>query len=169
MRTCSALVTILLLTACTSPERANETSVVNDGNDVDEMVAIEAPPPSEIVTSNQSQPAAEHVSACKLQDGVRVNAAAVKALGTEPFWAARTDGRCITYSTPEDQTGTRVWGKVEISSQETVWTGALRGKPFRLSVKPDSDCSDGMSDKEYPMEAELSVDGETRNGCAEPL
>jgi len=51
-----------------------------------------------------------------------------------------------------------------------VWKGALNGQEFQLIVKPagPQGCSDGMSDKTYPMDAVLRVDGETRNGCAEP-
>jgi len=52
---------------------------------------------------------------------------------------------------------------------ETVWDGALRGRQFFLTIRPKADCSDGMSDKSYPLEAVLRVDGETRHGCAERL
>ena len=95
----------------------------------------------------------------------------LKALGTEPFWAAEIEGRCVTYKTPEDQQGTRVWTHVDTGPQGPVWNGALRGRQFQLYVKPaaPAGCSDGMSDKSYPMDAVLRVDGETRNGCAEPL
>jgi uncharacterized membrane protein len=95
--------------------------------------------------------------------------AAMRAVGTEPFWNARTDGRCVTYSTPEDQTGTRVWAKVETSGDRSVWTGALTGEPFVLAIRPSNDCSDGMSDKVYAYEAALAVRGEVRRGCAEKL
>ena len=106
-----------------------------------------------------------------MQDGEKLQVQTVKAIGTEPFWAARTDGRCVTYSTPEDQKGTRIWTHVDTGPQGPVWNGALRGRQFQLYVKPAAPpgCSDGMSDKVYPMDAVLRVDGETRNGCAEPL
>ena len=104
-----------------------------------------------------------------MQDGEELRVAAVKAVGTEPFWGARTEGRCVTYSTPEDQDGTRIWTRVDSGPQGPVWNGALRGKQFQLSVKPSTGCSDGMSDRTYPLEAMLRVDGETRRGCAETL
>jgi uncharacterized membrane protein len=104
-----------------------------------------------------------------MQDGATLKLAKLRVVGTEPFWGARTEGRCVLYSTPEDQAGTRVWAKAETGVKSTVWTGALRGKPFVLTAKPESGCSDGMSDKSYPMSATLIVDGETRTGCAEPL
>jgi uncharacterized membrane protein len=104
------------------------------------------------------------------QDGESVTHK-LKALCTEPFWAAEVEGRCVTYKTPEDQQGTRVWTHVDTGPQGPVWNGALRGRQFQLIVKPapPPGCSDGMSDKTYPMDAELRVDGEIRKGCAEPL
>lgn len=163
MRTCAALAAVTMLAACTSGEKTSESPAINESNS---LVVAEAPPTIE--PANRSQSASPQVSACQMQDGIKLQVAPVKALGTEPFWAARTEGRCVTYSTPEDQAGTRVWTKVARSPQESVWIGTLRGKPFRLSVKPKPGCSDGMSDNEYPMGVELNVDGQTRNGCASP-
>ncbi|GAA4709582.1 hypothetical protein H9L13_01215 [Sphingomonas lutea] len=106
---------------------------------------------------------------CLVQDGRPVAAPALRAIGTEPFWGATTHGRCVTYSTPDDQAGTRVWAKVrQADGGRTVWTGALRGTPFELSIAERTDCSDGMSDNRYPLEARLLVDGEERRGCARP-
>lgn len=164
MRTCAAFTAVMILAACTSGEKTSESPAINESNS---LVVAEAPPAVEPV--NHSQSAGPQVSACQMQDGTQLQVAPIKALGTEPFWATRTAGRCVTYSTPEDQAGTRIWTKIASSPRETIWIGALRGKSFRLSVKPKPGCSDGMSDNEYPMEVELSVDGETRTGCAKPL
>jgi len=103
---------------------------------------------------------------CLTQDGEAVTAR-LKAIGTEPVWAAETEGRCVTYKTPEDPVGTRVWTTVMKGPEKMVWKGTLRGEQFELTVTPRTDCSDGMSDRVYLMEAVLRVDGETRRGCAE--
>lgn len=169
MRTRAPLVAITMLVACTSSERTAESPTAKVGSSVNEVAADETRSHEEPGSTNQPPMPAAVVSACKLQEGIGLKVASVKALGTEPFWGARTDGRCVTYSTPEDQAGTRVWAKVASNSGENVWTGSLRGKPFRLSIRPKPGCSDGMSDNEYPMEALLVVDGGTRSGCAEPL
>ena len=124
----------------------------------------EARPAGPAPTSSQAATA----SPCRMQDGKAVTNR-LKALGTEPFWAAEVDGRCVTYRTPEDQAGTRIWTKLEVGPQGPVWNGALNGRQFQLAVKPSTGCSDGMSDRTYPMEAVLRVAGETRKGCAEPL
>lgn len=107
-------------------------------------------------------------SACLMQDGKPIPANALRAVGTEPFWAARVEGRCVTYSHPDDQTGTRVWTKFSGTAVNGTWTGSLRGQPFVMVTRPQAGCSDGMSDKRYPIAVSLSVSGEQRSGCAEP-
>ncbi len=108
-------------------------------------------------------------SPCLTQDGEAVPANAIRAVGTEPFWAVRVEGRCVTYSHPEDQTGTRVWTKFSGTAENGSWTGSLNGRPFVMRTRPQAGCSDGMSDKRYPIAVSLIVGGEERSGCAEPL
>ena len=88
----------------------------------------------------------------------------LKAVGTEPFWAAEIQGRCVTYKTPENQQGTRIWSHVHSEADRRIWEGALGGRQFQLVVRVVPECSDGMSDRRYPLEALLRVNGETRNG-----
>ncbi|MDQ3471928.1 MAG: hypothetical protein M3428_06080 [Pseudomonadota bacterium] len=117
-----------------------------------------------------TQPAAPSASnsPCLAQDGQPVPVNAIRALGTEPFWAARVEGRCVTYSQPDDQKGTRVWTKFSGTATAGTWTGSLNGRPFVMTTRPQAGCSDGMSDKRYPIAVSLSVGGEQRSGCAEP-
>ncbi|MEO7540985.1 MAG: hypothetical protein ABIS66_03445 [Sphingomicrobium sp.] len=119
-----------------------------------------------------SQAASEPTSTtspCLVQDGDLLRMTPLRAVGTEPFWGARIEGRCVTYSTPEDQKGTRVWTRFNTGPQGGIWTGNLAGKPFVLRTSPVVNCSDGMSDNRYQMAVELTVNGETRRGCAEPI
>ncbi|HEU0098692.1 MAG TPA: hypothetical protein VFQ67_07935 [Allosphingosinicella sp.] len=112
--------------------------------------------------------AAKPASPCLVQDGKAVSVAPLRALGTEPFWNARVEGRCVTYSHPEDQKGSRVWTRFTPAPGGGTWSGSLGGRPFELRVRPKRGCSDGMSDRRYPLAAELLVAGERRTGCAEP-
>ena len=109
------------------------------------------------------------VSPCLVQDGRELSGQPLRAIGTEPFWAARIEGRCVTYSHPEDQKGTRVWTRFTPTTEGGVWTGALDGRPFELRTRAASGCSDGMSDKSYPVAVEVLVHGERRKGCVEPM
>jgi uncharacterized membrane protein len=117
----------------------------------------------------QMQDASPKPGACDLQNGSALPRLRIRAVGTEPFWGARIEGRCVTYSHPEDQAGTRVWTKFEGSPSAGSWSGALNGQPFLLRTRSRRDCSDGMSDRRYPIAVSLTVDGEERQGCAEPL
>jgi uncharacterized membrane protein len=126
-------------------------------------VAPEAPPPSPAARG----PAA--AGACFIQGSERLPAASYRAVGTEPFWAARIEGRCVTYAHPEDQKGTRVWTRFTPAPGGGTWSGALGGRPFTLTLRPRPGCSDGMSDKSYPLAVDLDVAGERRTGCAAPL
>jgi uncharacterized membrane protein len=122
-------------------------------------------PPSEAA----AETAAGSGSPCTVQDGKTLRAPAVRALGTEPFWSAQVEGRCVTYSHPEDQKGTRVWTRFTPGPGGGTWSGSLGGRGFELKIRPQRNCSDGMSDRRYPLAAELVVGGERRQGCAQPL
>ncbi|HUE78190.1 MAG TPA: hypothetical protein VMN38_00970 [Sphingomicrobium sp.] len=115
------------------------------------------------------QPTPQPASACRTQEGKPVPPNRIRAVGTEPFWGARIDGRCVTYSHPDDQDGTRVWTQFAGTASSGTWRGALGGAPFVLRTRPQPGCSDGMSDNRYPIAVTLTVGGEQRTGCALPL
>lgn len=107
---------------------------------------------------------------CLVQDGKMLRSLPLRAVGTEPFWGARIEGRCVTFSDPEDPNGTRIWTRFTAApGGGGVWLGALDGRPFALRTRARPNCSDGMSDKSYPLAVELTVRGERRSGCAEPF
>jgi len=122
--------------------------------------AASAPPPPPTSTAG--------VSACLIQGDERLQVAPLRAVGTEPFWGARIEGRCVTYSHPDDQAGTRVWTRYMPTANGGTWSGALGGRRFELTTRAQPGCSDGMSDRRYPIAVELSVNGERRTGCAAP-
>lgn len=120
---------------------------------------IEPPPVGSVAKDN----------ACRVQDGKALSVAPLRAVGTEPFWGARIEGRCVTYSHIDDQQGSRVLAQFQQVGADMIWSGTLRGQPFELRARPMPGCSDGMSDKLYPLAVALKVDGKQRTGCAEPL
>jgi uncharacterized membrane protein len=114
-------------------------------------------------------PATAATAACLVQGSERLSTRPLRAVGTEPFWGARIEGRCVTYSHPEDQKGTRIWTRYTAGAKGGgTWSGALGGRRFELRTRAAPGCSDGMSDKRYPLAVELIVGGEKRQGCAEP-
>lgn len=104
--------------------------------------------------------------ACMVQDGEELGVRPVRAIGTEPFWGVRIEGRCVTYSDPTDQDGVRIWTRYTADSGGR-WSGALGGRLFEVRLSDAPGCSDGMSDKSYPLAVALIVNGERRQGCAE--
>lgn len=100
--------------------------------------------------------------ACLVQGRHILRIKPIRAVGTEPFWGAAIDGRCVTYSELDDAKGTRVWTRYV----NGVWTGTYRGKPFTFRALTGKSCSDGMSDRIYPITVQLIVGGERRTGCA---
>lgn len=124
---------------------------------------------SESGGSETTETAGPGASAClRGRGGEPVPANAIKAIGTEPFWAATVEGRCVTYSHPEDQSGTRVWTRFSGTASNGTWTGSLNGQPFVMKTIAKPGCSDGMSDAIYPIAVSLTVGGEQRSGCARP-
>lgn len=120
-------------------------------------------------TGNKPAPSPPAPAApCLVQDGKAIPPNRLRAIGTEPFWGARIEGRCVTYSHPDDQAGTRVWTRFEGTAAKGNWSGALGGAPFVLRTRAAPGCSDGMSDNRYPIAVTLTVNGEQRTGCAEP-
>jgi len=95
------------------------------------------------------------VSPCLLQGSDSLAVRPRRAVGTEPFWGARIEGRCVIYSTPEDQDGTRIWTRYSEAAGVERWSGMLHGQPFELHIRSQPACSDGMSDKRYGSAAAL--------------
>lgn len=160
---------LILIAAC----GASLVACTQTGNDIEEANEATSANHAEAAGNHAADPAANEamdgkVSACLMQDGEQLRITPVKAIGTEPFWGAKVEGRCVAYSTPEDQDGTRIWSRFNPGPDGGVWVGTFQGKPFKLITRLRPDCSDGMSDRIYPMEALLTVAGEERRGCAAP-
>jgi uncharacterized membrane protein len=169
MRGVGLLMVGLSLAACRGQGEEGPANVVAEQRA--ETASPMAPAPAQPEGDNSDVASeVDRVSPCLTQGAERLEVAPVRAVGTEPFWGARVQGRCVTYSTPENQQGVRLWTRYsEEPGGRAKWVGQLGGKPFELRTSPEADCSDGMSDRRYPLAVELLVDGEQRRGCAEPL
>lgn len=85
----------------------------------------------------------------------------VSVNGTEPFWGLQIAAGDIVYSTPEDQ------GRHFAGAAFALKGNAASLTSGALSVTlSDKSCSDGMSDRVYPLTAEATIDGKTLKGCA---
>ena len=171
MRFISTAACVALLSACTQADDSlNDAAPAYDVQAANEVVSpnLSQPAANEAAAPAEDDAAEGKVSACLMQDGDQLKITPVKAIGTEPFWGARVEGRCVTYSTPEDQAGTRIWARFNPGPDGGVWVGTFQGKPFKLITRLRPGCSDGMSHRVYPQEVMLTVGGEERRGCAAP-
>ena len=90
----------------------------------------------------------------------------VRILGTEPFWGIELTGSELVYSgidRPEQrapQPQPVVQGNVA-----TLQARSAEGMVFDVTLTA-TECSDGMSDRTYPLTALVKVGEETLMGCA---
>ncbi len=90
----------------------------------------------------------------------------MRALGTEPFWGVEIKPDEVVFTgvdRPEFRApnpGARIQGAVAVIAAKDA-----AGAEIVITLRPDQ-CSDGMSDFVYPMNAEVAFAGETLKGCA---
>jgi uncharacterized membrane protein len=90
-----------------------------------------------------------------------------RALGTEPFWAAKVAGTRLTYLTPDDQAGQTIEVARTASGGRAELAGTLAGQPLVLTIAAGP-CSDGMSDRVYPFSVVRRLGEDEQRGCAAP-
>ena len=174
MRGCLVVLACLIMSCCSPSAQDPSAQGANSSNIVDGAPSANSEIPSRPAAANSSEPtptaALPKGNACMVQDNEALSVPAIRATGTEPFWSAQVEGRCVTYSTPDNQGGTRVWTRFSHGSGDSrTWFGNLNGKTFEMRVRSEAGCSDGMSDNRYPLAVEVTVEGEMRKGCAKPL
>ena len=90
----------------------------------------------------------------------------LRVLGTEPFWVVEIAPTGLTYSgvdRPEQKAanpGPALQGTV------AVWTAETATKTPLVVTLSATDCSDGMSDRTYPLTARVEIGDDTLTGCA---
>ena len=90
----------------------------------------------------------------------------VRALGTEPFWSLELNGTDMIYTSPEPgelrapQPAAVVQGTVAMFEAATA-----DGQPMNVTLTA-TECSDGMSDRTYPLTALVEMGERTLTGCA---
>ena len=90
----------------------------------------------------------------------------LRAVGTEPFWGVDITPSGLTYSgldRPEQRAANP--GPV-IQGTTAVYATATEGGTTLVVTLIATECSDGMSDRVYPLTARVELGEETLNGCA---
>ncbi|HEV7227708.1 hypothetical protein [Brevundimonas sp.] len=90
----------------------------------------------------------------------------IRALGTEPFWGVDIGPEGIAYEGVDRPREVAPRGEVELMGTMAVFTGTTdKGRAITVTLI-DTDCSDGMSDRLYPLTARVEIGEDTLQGCA---
>lgn len=90
----------------------------------------------------------------------------LRALGTEPFWAVEITPSALVYSgvdRPEQRAANP--GPVIQGATAVYATATDQGAALVVTLIA-TECSDGMSERTYPLTARVEIGQETLNGCA---
>ena len=90
----------------------------------------------------------------------------LRALGTEPFWGVDITPAALTYSAPDDPGLGAANPGPALQGTTAVYSGAAADGTALVVTLIATECSDGMSDRVYPLTARVEVRGQTLNGCA---
>jgi uncharacterized membrane protein len=86
--------------------------------------------------------------------------------GNEPFWAVEMTGPEMIYSGVDRPEQRAPQGEPRMQGTMAVWEATTTaGNPLKVTLTA-TDCSDGMSDRTYPLTAMVEVGGELLMGCA---
>jgi uncharacterized membrane protein len=90
----------------------------------------------------------------------------LRALGTEPFWGVDLTGTELVYA-GADRPEQRAPQPAPMVQGTTATYEAKTGAGATISVMlAATECSDGMSDRVYPLSAIVRIGDETLTGCA---
>lgn len=90
----------------------------------------------------------------------------VRLVGTEPFWGIQLTGSELIYSGVDrpEQKAPQPLASVQ-GTVATLNTRSATGTVFDITLTA-TECSDGMSDRTFPLTAVVKVGDETLMGCA---
>jgi uncharacterized membrane protein len=89
------------------------------------------------------------------------------ARGTEPFWAVEIRAGTLTLKRPDQADVTVEHAGATSVNGAAAWASGSGAAGMKVTLRKAA-CSDGMSDRAYPMTAEVSLGAETLKGCAAP-
>ncbi len=90
----------------------------------------------------------------------------LRALGTEPFWSVDLTGTEMVYTTPEPPEQRAPRPDPQIQGTTATWEAETAdGTTLKVTLIA-TECSDGMSDRTYPLTAMVKVGDRDLTGCA---
>lgn len=90
----------------------------------------------------------------------------VRALGTEPFWSVDLTGSEMVYTTPEPPEQRAPQPKPVVQGTTATYEAKTAAGATLSVTLVATECSDGMSDRIYPLTAMVRIGETSLNGCA---
>ena len=116
-----------------------------------------APEPSEGAVVETPAPATE-------LGGVDL-AGPISTLGTEPFWGVGFEGDEMVYSGVDRPEQRAPRPEPVVHGTTATWTTRTAEGADLIVTLIETQCSDGMSDRTYPLTARVEIGGEVLRGC----
>jgi len=91
----------------------------------------------------------------------------VRALGTEPFWGVAISPETLVYSGVDQAEQTADNPGPEVQGTTAVYASATGDGTAMVVTLVAGECSDGMSDRVYPLTARVELGELSLNGCAQ--
>lgn len=95
-----------------------------------------------------------------------------RCTGTEPFWSLDISPEGIVFQSPESSPVTYPYTGPENKAESIEFNTTLNTGTEKSTLKvllTPGNCSDGMSDIQYPYSAEIVRDGQRLRGCAKKI
>lgn len=106
------------------------------------------------------------VSEPQMLGGVDLNEP-LRALGTEPFWGVAISPETLVYSGVDQAEQTAPNPGPEVQGTTAVYASATGDGTAMVVTLVATECSDGMSDRVYPLTARVELGELSLNGCAQ--
>ncbi len=90
----------------------------------------------------------------------------VRVLGTEPFWAIELNGTQLVYSGPDRPEQRAPQPRPLVQGTVATYDATTASGTAISIMLAATECSDGMSDRTYPLTARVKVGDEELSGCA---
>jgi len=90
----------------------------------------------------------------------------VRAIGTEPFWGVEITSQSLIYTAVDHPALTATNPGPTVQGTTAVYAAAGADGTALVVTLIATECSDGMSDRVYPLTARVELGSQTLNGCA---
>ncbi|ADK99490.1 COG3650 family protein [Brevundimonas subvibrioides] len=93
----------------------------------------------------------------------------LRVLGTEPFWAIDVAHETLVLTRPGVADVTAPTSDPVVTGTTAVYSGTTNTGQTLVMTLIATECSDGMSDRIYPLTAKVELGEETLNGCGNTI